>query len=181
MKLVILDRDGVINHDSDDYIKSPDEWIPIPGSLEAIARLNHAGYTVTIATNQSGIARGYFDISTLNAMHEKMHRLVNQEGGHVDGIFFCPHAPTDNCNCRKPLPGLLLQISRRFSISMENAPFIGDSAKDIEAARLAGARPILVKTGKGERTLEKLDTVSGIPTYENLSEAVTALLQESAH
>ena len=181
MKLVILDRDGVINHDSDDYIKSPDEWIPIPGSIDAIARLNHAGYTVTIASNQSGIARGYFDISTLNAMHEKMHRLVNQAGGHVDGIFFCPHAPTDNCNCRKPLPGLLLQISRRFSSSLEGVPFIGDSAKDIEAARLVGARPILVKTGKGERTLQQLDSASEIATYENLSEAVTSILQESAH
>lgn len=178
MKLVILDRDGVINHDSDEYIKSPDEWIAVPGSIEAIARLNHAGYTVTVATNQSGIARGYFDISTLNAMHEKMHLLVNQAGGQVDGIFFCPHSPADNCNCRKPSPGLLLQIARRFSTSLENVPFIGDSNSDIEAARLAGASPILVRTGKGLKTEQALDDSSTIPVFDNLSEAVSSLLND---
>ena len=176
MKLVILDRDGVINHDSDEYIKSPDEWVPVPGSIEAIARLNHAGYTVTVATNQSGIARGYFDISTLNAMHEKMHLLVNQAGGHVDGIFFCPHSPADNCNCRKPLPGLLLQIARRFSTSLENVAFIGDSHSDIEAARLAGAIPILVRTGKGTITEKKLAESSTIPVFDDLSQAVSSIL-----
>lgn len=176
MNLVILDRDGVINHDSDDYIKSPDEWQPIPGSIDAIARLNHAGYTVTVASNQSGLARGYFDISTLNAMHEKMHLLVNQAGGHIDGIFFCPHSPEDQCNCRKPLPGLLFQIARRFSSSLENVPFIGDSASDIEAAKLAGAKPVLVRTGKGIKTEQKLEMSSDIPVFDNLDLAVTALL-----
>ena len=177
MKLVILDRDGVINHDSDDYIKSPDEWIPIDGSMDAIAQLNHAGYIVVIATNQSGIARGYFDITTLNAMHEKMHLSVNQAGGHIDGIFFCPHAPADKCNCRKPMPGLLFQIARRFSTSLENVPFIGDSLSDIEAAKLAGAFPMLVRTGKGERTIAKLPTDSDIPIFDDLQHAVTALLK----
>lgn len=176
MKLIILDRDGVINEDSDDYIKSPEEWIPIPGSLESIARLNHAGYTVTVASNQSGIARGYFDISTLNAMHEKLHTLVSQAGGHIDGIFFCPHAPVDQCNCRKPLPGMLFQIARRFSASLENVPFIGDSVSDIEAAKLAGASPVLVKTGKGEATIQKLDDNSNIPFFDNLSTAVDSLI-----
>ena len=178
MKLIILDRDGVINYDSDEYIKSPEEWIPIPGSLDAIARLNHSGYTVTVATNQSGIARGYFDISTLNAMHEKLHTLVSQAGGHVDGIFFCPHAPADQCNCRKPLPGLLFQIARRFSVSLENVPFIGDTLSDVEAARLAGASPMLVRTGKGERTIKKLDKDkdAGIPIYEDLADAVNNIL-----
>lgn len=176
MKLIILDRDGVINHDSDDYIKSPDEWLPIAGSIDAIARLNHAGYTIAVATNQSGLGRGYFDISTLNAMHEKMHLLVNQAGGHIDGVFFCPHLPADQCNCRKPLPGLLFQISRRFSTSLENVPFIGDSTSDIEAARLAGAKPVLVRTGKGAKTEQKLEESSDLPIFDNLEQAVISLL-----
>lgn len=175
MKLIILDRDGVINEDSDQYIKSVDEWLPIPGSIEAIARLSQAGYTVTIATNQSGLARGYFDISTLNAMHEKLHQLVNRAGGHVDGIFFCPHSPSDNCNCRKPLPGLLFQIAKRFSHSLGETPFIGDSMSDIEAAHLGGAMPILVRTGKGLATEKKLVDQS-IPVFDDLKSAVTHLL-----
>ena len=176
VQAIILDRDGVINHDSADYIKSPEEWLPLPGSIDAIASLNHAGYTVTVATNQSGIARGYFDISTLNAIHEKLHKLVNQAGGHIDGIFFCPHAPVDQCNCRKPLPGLLLQIARRFSASLEKVPFIGDTLSDVEAARLAGASPILVRTGKGEGTIQKLEEGSDIPIYDDLADAVNKLL-----
>jgi len=178
MKLVILDRDGVINHDSDDYIKSPDEWISIPGSIEAIAKLNHAGFLVCVATNQSGIARGYFDILTLNKIHEKMLHETALAGGNIDGIFFCPHSPDDKCNCRKPLPGLLLQISKRFSISLENSFFIGDSKKDIQAAEMAGAKPILVRTGKGLETEKQLPDFSDleVPVFDNLSDAVAGLL-----
>ena len=176
MKLVILDRDGVINHDSDEYIKSPDEWIPIPESAQAIARLNHAGYTVVVATNQSGIARGYFDISTLNAMHDKLHSVINDAGGQIDGIFYCPHAPDDNCNCRKPLPGLLQQIEERFSLSVKDVPFIGDSISDIECARAVHAQPLLVRTGKGKKTEQKLDVSDNIPVFDNLSDAVNYLL-----
>ncbi len=176
MKLIILDRDGVINQHSTDYIKSAEEWIPETGSIDAIASLNHAGYTVTVACNQSGISRGIFDVTHLNAMHEKMHRLVNQAGGHIDGIFFCPHSPADHCNCRKPMPGLLFQIARRFSVSLENVPFIGDSQSDIEAASLAGAKPILVRTGKGTITEQSLGPDSTIAVYDNLATAVEALI-----
>lgn len=176
MKLVILDRDGVINHDSDDYIKSPDEWIPIADSPEAIARLNQAGYNVVVVTNQSGIARGYFDVSTLNAIHDKLHSVVNEAGGQVDGIFYCPHSPSDNCNCRKPLPGLLQQIEERFSLSVKGVPFIGDSLSDVECARAVNARPLLVRSGKGKNTENKITAADNIPVFDNLSDAVNYLL-----
>jgi D-glycero-D-manno-heptose 1,7-bisphosphate phosphatase len=181
MRLVILDRDGVINFDSDDYIKSPEEYIPIPGSLEAIARLNRAGYTVAVASNQSGIARGYFSLDTLNAMHDKLHALLSKKGGKIDGIFFCPHLPSDDCHCRKPKPGLLEQISEHFHTPLEGVPFIGDSAADIKAARSVGARAMLVKTGKGERTLQlaqnEPELLQGVPVFEDLAAAVDALLK----
>lgn len=176
MKLVILDRDGVINHDSDDYIKSPDEWIPIQDSPEAIARLTQAGYRVVVATNQSGVARGYFDVSTLNAMHDKLHSVINDAGGQVEGIFYCPHSPSDNCTCRKPLPGLLQQIEERYSLSVKDVPFIGDSLSDIECARAMNARPLLVRTGKGIKTEQNIDAADNIPVFDNLSDAVNYLL-----
>lgn len=153
MKLIILDRDGVINHDSDSYIKSPEEWIPLPGSLEAIARLNRAGYTVTVASNQSGISRGYFDLKALAAMHRKMDDMLALLGGRVEAVFFCPHGPRDKCLCRKPLPGLLQDIGQRFSMPLKEVFFIGDTISDMRCAKSAGARSVLVKTGKGERTL----------------------------
>lgn len=180
MKLVILDRDGVINHDSDAYIKNPDEWQPIPGSLEAIAKLNRAGYTVAVATNQSGISRGYFDLQTLSAIHRKMDDLLYQVGGRVDGIFFCPHGPRDKCACRKPLPGLLEDIASRFSMHLRGVHFIGDSINDLRCAKNAGALPILVKTGKGERTLLEKDAsgFADVPVFNDLAEAVEALLDK---
>ena len=180
MQLVILDRDGVINQDSDDYIKSPEEWIPLPGSLEAIARLNRAGYTVMVATNQSGIARGYYDVDTLHAMHEKMNRLLAQLGGHVDGIFFCPHGPDDDCRCRKPLPGMYEAIAERTRTHLKDVPVIGDSLRDLEAAIEVGARPILVRTGKGERTIAKGTLPKGLEIYDDLAAAVDALLTEAS-
>jgi D-glycero-D-manno-heptose 1,7-bisphosphate phosphatase len=152
MKLAVLDRDGTINHDSDQYIKSPEEWRPIRGSLEAIARLTQAGWRVVVATNQSGIARGLFDMATLNAIHQAMHAAVLQAGGRIDAIFFCPHAADSDCECRKPRPGLLHEIARRMNVDLATVPVIGDSLRDLQAAAAAGARPILVLTGKGRKT-----------------------------
>ena len=152
MKLVILDRDGTINQDSDQYIKSPLEWKPIPGSLEAIARLTQGGWRIVVATNQSGIARGLFDMSTLNAIHAEMHRAVGQAGGRIDAVFFCPHAADSHCECRKPKPGLLREIGSRFDVELDGVPMIGDSLRDVEAAAAVGAQPYLVLTGKGRKT-----------------------------
>lgn len=179
-KLVILDRDGVINHDSDDYIKSVEEWLPIDGSLEAIARLNHAGIFVAVATNQSGIARGYFSLQELNRMHAKFQQALARVGGHVDGIFFCPHAPDEGCSCRKPAPGLLRSISLRFGFALDRVPFIGDTRSDVEAARAARALPMLVRTGKGERTLAADPSLAELPVFADLAEAVDSLLKTGA-
>jgi D-glycero-D-manno-heptose 1,7-bisphosphate phosphatase len=149
LKLVILDRDGTINEDSEDFIKTPEEWLPLPGSLEAIARLNHAGWHVVVATNQSGLGRGLFDVSTLNAMHAKMHKLLAAVGGRVDAVFYCPHGPEDACRCRKPEPGLFEQIAERFGVDLRLVPAVGDSARDILAGTAVGCEPHLVLTGKG--------------------------------
>ena len=179
MKLIILDRDGVINHDADAYIKGPEEWVPIAGSLEAIARLNHSGYTVVIASNQSGLARGFFDINALNAMHKKMDDLLVKVGGQVDAVFFCPHAPSDNCECRKPKPGLLLDIGKRFNVSLDGVFFIGDTLSDINTAAKAKAKAILVRTGKGlmtEKKLNKKDKAS-VLVFDDLSAAVNDILR----
>lgn len=177
MKLIILDRDGVINHDSDEFIKTVDEFVPLPGSIEAISRLCQAGYRVAVATNQSGIARGYFDIDTLNAMHDKLRRELASHGGAIDMIAYCPHGPDDGCDCRKPRPGMYRAIARRFDLSLNGVPVIGDSLRDLQAAQLVGALPILVKTGKGQRTLNKGEGLDGISVYDNLSAAVTAILE----
>lgn len=177
MKLIILDRDGVINEDSDEYIKSAEEFIPIPGSLEAIARLNHAGYLVMVATNQSGIARGYFTMDTLTQIHDKLRRLLSAYGGQVDGIFFCPHGPDDQCHCRKPRPGLYEEIAQRLNVDLFDVPAVGDSLRDLQAAQLVGASPVLVRTGKGKRTLAKAEGLDGIPVYDNLAAFVDELLE----
>ena len=179
-RLIILDRDGVINHDSDNYIKSPEEFVPIDGSLEAIARLNQAGWQVAVATNQSGIARGYYDLATLARIHDKLARLLAEAGGRVHGVFFCPHGPDDGCTCRKPAPGLLEEIGRRFQVSLAGVPVVGDSLRDLEAARAVGARPILVETGKGPRTLARGEGLDGVTVYRDLAAAVDALLAEDA-
>ncbi len=177
MKLVILDRDGVINHDSDAYIKSPDEWKPIPGSLEAIAQLTQAGYQVVVATNQSGVGRGLFEMATLNAIHDKMHRAAGQAGGRIDAVFFCPHAEEANCRCRKPKPGLYEEISRRFNTSLKDIPCIGDSQRDLEAAAAVGGRPMLVLTGKGEMTRREGKLPPGSLVFKNLAEAIKSFLK----
>ncbi|RTL55807.1 MAG: D-glycero-beta-D-manno-heptose 1,7-bisphosphate 7-phosphatase [Rhodocyclaceae bacterium] len=177
MKLVILDRDGVINHDSDQYIKSPDEWKPIPGSPEAIARLNQAGYRVVVSTNQSGVGRGLFDMDTLNAIHEKMVRTIAQVGGKIDAIFFCPHTADDKCGCRKPKPGMLEEIATRYNTVLSEVPVIGDSLRDLQAAVAVGAQPMLVLTGKGEKT--RLDPLlpAITPIYPDLAAAVAQLVK----
>jgi len=148
-KLVILDRDGTINHDSDEYVKSADEWVPMPGALEAIARLNHAGWHVVVATNQSGLGRGLFDVAALNAMHTKMHKLLATAGGRIDAIFYCPHSPEETCNCRKPLPGLFEQIGERYGMDLKGTHAVGDSLRDLQASAAVGCSPHLVYTGKG--------------------------------
>ena len=148
MKLVILDRDGTINADSDDYVKSADEWVPLPGALEAIARLNHAGWHVAVA-NQSGLGRGLYDVGALNAMHAKMHKLLSALGGRVDAVFYCPHNPEEKCGCRKPLPGLFEQISERFGMDLQGVPCVGDALRDLQAGTTVGCEPHLVLTGKG--------------------------------
>ncbi len=147
-KLVILDRDGTLNHDSDEYITSPEEWHPIEGALEAIGRLNHAGYHVVLATNQSGLGRGLMDVASLNAIHARMNKQLSKVGGRIDAIFYCPHAPDEGCLCRKPAPGLLEQIAERYGMTLESVPFVGDSLTDMQAAQAAGCLPHLVLTGK---------------------------------
>lgn len=151
VKLVILDRDGTINEDRDDYVKAPEEWEPIPGALEAIARLNHAGWHTVVASNQSGIGRGLFDMATLNAMHLKMGQLLAQQGGRIDAVFFCPHTPEDGCDCRKPLPGLFHQIGQRYGVPLRDVPVVGDVLRDLQAGAAAGCAPHLVRTGKAAR------------------------------
>ena len=175
MKLVILDRDGVINYDSDSFIKSPAEWRPVPGSLEAIAGLNHAGYHVVLATNQSGVGRGLFEVSTLNAIHDRMHRALAQIGGRIDAIFFCPHAHDAGCNCRKPRSGLLDEIASRFNVDLKGVPSVGDSLRDLEAAAAVGALPMLVRTGKGRKTEEAGGLPQGTLVYDDLAEAARAI------
>ena len=186
MALLILDRDGVINQDSDAYIRTLDDWIPIPGSIEAIARLSRAGFEVAIATNQSGLGRGYFDLEILESIHARMCQLVDEAGGRIAGIFYCPHTPDAGCACRKPATGLLKSIERELRTSAHGAVFIGDSLKDLQAAQAYGCRPVLVRTGKGEQTLATLhsacpgvDKPLDIPVYSDLAEASTAILDSA--
>jgi D-glycero-D-manno-heptose 1,7-bisphosphate phosphatase len=175
-KLIVLDRDGVINDDSDQFIKSPDEWRPIPGSLEAIARLNHAGFRVIIATNQSGLGRRLFDMATLIAIHDKMYKALAQLGGRVDALFYCPHTADSNCDCRKPKPGMLIEIGQRFGVELTGVPCVGDGERDLRAASAVGAQPILVLTGKGEITLRSGNFPSDTAIFPDLAFFVTALL-----
>jgi len=179
MKLVILDRDGVINHDSDEYIKSPAEWEPIDGSLEAIARLTSDGYRVVVATNQSGVARGLFDLNMLHRIHTRMLEAVRARGGEIEAIFFCPHGPDDECHCRKPQPGLLEEIAERLKVNLSGVYAVGDAERDVLAARAAGARPVLVRTGQGKLTLRKSKQLDDVPVFDDLNQFATALLDET--
>jgi D-glycero-D-manno-heptose 1,7-bisphosphate phosphatase len=180
-KLVILDRDGVINEDSDSYVKTADEWVPLPGSIEAIARLYKAGYTVVVATNQSGIGRGLFDLDDLEAMHSKLADLLFDAGAQLSGIFYCPHKPDDGCNCRKPAPGLLDAIAKEWDISLAGVPIVGDSLRDLQAGLTHQCTPILVRTGKGKKTESILSeqretTLQHAKVFDDLTQAVDYLL-----
>jgi D-glycero-D-manno-heptose 1,7-bisphosphate phosphatase len=177
MKLIILDRDGVINHDSDDYIKSEAEWEAIPGSLDAIARLNRGGYRVVVVSNQSGLARGKFDVNALNAIHRKMHTHLSQYSGVIEAIFFCPHGPDDNCSCRKPEPGLFHEISRRLRAPLYKSIVVGDKLCDIQAALTVKAKATLVRTGYGQALLDSGKLPDGIPVFDNLASVADSLLE----
>ncbi|WP_305857011.1 D-glycero-beta-D-manno-heptose 1,7-bisphosphate 7-phosphatase [Balneatrix alpica] len=179
MKLVILDRDGVINQDSDEYVKSVDEWIPLPGSIEAIAKLCHHSFRIAIATNQSGLARGYFDLATLDAMHEKLQQLVEAAGGSIHYLVYCPHGPDDHCHCRKPLPGMFEQIRDAFALAdLHEVAVIGDSLRDLEAGMSLGCQPFLVRTGKGERTLAKGNLPAATRVFADLAAAADYLCSQ---
>ena len=175
-KLIVLDRDGVINYDSDQFIKSPDEWRPIPGSLEAISRLNHAGFRVVVATNQSGLGRGLFDMATLIAINDKMHKALAHLGGRIDALFYCPHAADSACECRKPKPGMFTEIGNRFGVDMTGVPCVGDSVRDLQAAAAVEAQPILVLSGKGEKTLRDGVFPANTIIFPDLAFVATALL-----
>ncbi len=178
-KLVILDRDGTINRDSPDYIKHADEWKALPRSLDAIGRLCQEGWTVCIASNQSGIGRGLFSVVDLHAMHQKMQRELQSHGGQVDSVYFCPHRPDDGCDCRKPEPGLLYEIGGRYGVSLAGVPVIGDSERDLQAAEAVGARPILVRTGNGRRAIREYFRDRDVEVYDDLAAAVDALLKDA--
>ncbi len=175
MKLIILDRDGVINYDSDAFIKTPDEWKPIPGSLEAIAHLTQAGYRVVVATNQSGIGRGLLDMTAFNAINDKMCKAASQAGGRIDAMFFCPHTQADQCGCRKPATGMFEEIAQRFSLDLKGAPAIGDSLRDLQAAAAVGATPVLVLTGKGKETRAMGGLPGNTQIFADLAQAVDTL------
>jgi D-glycero-D-manno-heptose 1,7-bisphosphate phosphatase len=181
-KWLILDRDGVINYDSDEFIKSPDEWHPLPGSLEAIAALNALAYRIVVISNQSGLARGLFDLNTLHAIHHKFQTLLKQKGGQIERIYFCPHGPDDHCACRKPLPGLFNQFAKEFNVHLDGIYSVGDSVRDLEAARNSSAACVLVRTGKGKQSEQSLhalpedDPLHHVPVYDDLASFANHLL-----
>jgi D-glycero-D-manno-heptose 1,7-bisphosphate phosphatase len=179
-RLVILDRDGVINYDSAKYIKSPTEWKPLPGSLDAIARLNQAGFSVVVATNQSGVARGLFDMATLNSINDKMLDMVFQAGGRIDAVFYCPHAAEQACACRKPNSGMFIEIAQRYNVSLGGVPAVGDSLRDLQAADAVGAQPMLVLTGKGEKTNKNNELPKNTLVFTDLAEAVKHIIADVA-
>ena len=180
MKLAILDRDGVINEDVGEAIVSPDDWTPIPGSLEAIGRLHQAGWHIAVATNQSGIARGLLGLDTLHAVHRRMHELVKEAGGRIDVVAFCPHKESDLCSCRKPAPGMLYTIAERLDVALPEIVMIGDSLRDVQAAMAAAARPMIVRTGKGQSTLDRNKGLEHIPAHDDLAACVGSLLAAEA-
>jgi len=182
LKLIILDRDGTINEDREDFVKSADEWVPLPGALEAIARLNQSGWHTVVATNQSGIGRGLFDMAALNAMHAKMNQMLHKLGGRIDAVFFCPHTMLDACTCRKPLPGLFEQIGERYGVDLGEVPVVGDSLRDLQAGIAAGCQPHLVRSGKvaelsTEAMTQLLDKVPGTKVHDDLAAFAEALVQ----
>lgn len=178
MKLVILDRDGVINEDHDNFIKSPDEWIPIPGSLAAIALLKKHGFTIGVATNQSGVARGLYSVETLEAIHAKMHKAVEEAGGSIDAVYYCPHVNEDNCDCRKPKSKMAKDIGQQFSADLNNVPSVGDTLRDLQSFANVGCQPMLVLTGKGKKTLAEGHLPENTLIFNDLAEAVQHMIAE---
>lgn len=178
MPFIILDRDGVINYDSEFYIKNPDEWIAIPGSLEAIAQLNRLGYRVLVATNQSGVARGFYDLAMLDQIHEKFQRELAAVGGIVEEIFYCPHHPEEKCICRKPQPGMFQQIQKKYPINLAETYFVGDNLSDVQVAKLVGCKPLFVLSGKNKNVLVENPELTKIPYFADLAAAVSHILQE---
>lgn len=181
-KLVILGRDGILNQYREDHVKEPSEWTPVPHALEAVARLNHAGWHVVIATNQAGIGRGMIDMASLNAVHAHMMKVLQQQGGRIDAVFLCPHTPEDHCDCRKPLPGLMLDIGRRYGADLTQVPLVGDTARDMLAARAAGCQPHLLRSGRGAaldeaQLLQLAAQVPGLQVHQDLSDFADYLLQ----
>jgi len=176
-KIIVLDRDGVINRDSSEYIKTPDEWLPIPGSLEAIAKLVDHGFRIFIATNQSGIGRGLFNEATYKTIEQRMIECIESAGGHVEGVFYCPHGPEAQCDCRKPMGGLLLQIEEATGQKLAGCFLVGDSLRDLQAAETVAAQGILVLTGNGRKTLAGLDADHGVPVFDDLSGAVEWVIE----
>jgi len=177
-RLIVLDRDGVINRESSTFIRNPAEWLPLPGSVQAIADLTAAGFEVVVATNQSGVGRGLFTAATLAAIHERMTKTIEAAGGKLAGIFFCPHRPEDNCECRKPRAGLMRQIEAQFGTSLRDQPVIGDSCRDLQAAWAVGARAMLVRTGNGAVTEGRLDADKTVEVFPDLAAAATTLITE---
>ena len=182
--LVIFGRDGVLNEFREGHVTAPEEWVPVPGALEAVARLNHAGWHAVVATNQSGIGRGMIDMSAVNAVHARMHQRLQVQGGRIDAVFFCPHTPEDQCDCRKPKPGLLQDIGRRYGIALQNVPVVGDTLRDLQAANAAGCEPHLVLSGRasglaGEALQQLLDQAPGAQVHANLGAFVDFLLARS--
>jgi D-glycero-D-manno-heptose 1,7-bisphosphate phosphatase len=180
-KLVILDRDGTINRASDQFVKSPEEWEPLPGALEAIGRLNHAGYHVVLASNQSGLGRGLLDMAALNAVHDTMTKALSRVGARLDAIFYCPHAPDEACHCRKPEPGLLEQIGERYGVSLQGVPFVGDSVRDAQAAEAAGAQPHLVLTGRYAALDPAAPLPAGFPVHTRVHTDLSAFVDDLLH
>lgn len=178
-RLIVVDRDGVINRESAGFIRTPAEWLPLPGALAAIAALTRAGFAVVVATNQSGVGRGLFSASTLAAIHATMTTAIEAAGGRLAGIFVCPHAPNAGCDCRKPLPGLMRQIERHFGRALTGVPVIGDSERDLRAAQAVGARAILVRTGNGHETEARLDPRESVEVFDDLGAVADALIGAS--
>lgn len=179
-RLVILDRDGVINHDSPEFVRTPGEWLPIDGSIEAIASLSGAGFTVAVASNQSGIGRKLIDRPAVEAMHDKLRSLVKLAGGDVERIVYCPHLPGDGCDCRKPAPGMYWQLSRHYGVPLDGVPVIGDSERDLRAARAVNGRPLLVLTGNGRETAAALkNRGEDIEIFADLAAAARQLIAEA--
>jgi D-glycero-D-manno-heptose 1,7-bisphosphate phosphatase len=179
LKLAILDRDGVINQDSPDFIKSPEEWVPIPGSLDAIARLNHVGYRVIVATNQSGLRRRLLSVEDLSRIHERMHQQLAELGGAIEAVFFCPCIDRDQCECRKPSAGMFKEIASRLNVSLQDVPMVGDSSRDILAAQAVAGRPILVLTGNGRETMTRQDATADVEVYDDLAAVADMLIAEA--